>query len=44
VRATGVRSLGLDVAVAILVYFSAGVAGSALLSGIVVAVRRARAR
>ncbi len=44
VRTTGVRSIGLDVAVAILIYFSAGVAGSALLSGIVVAVRRARAR
>jgi hypothetical protein len=44
VKATGVRSLGLDLAVAILVYFSAIVAGSTLLSGIVVAVRRARAR
>jgi hypothetical protein len=44
VQATGVRSLGLDVAVAVLVYFSASVAASALLSGVVVAVRRIRAR
>ncbi len=44
VKAAGVSGLGFDIAVAILIYFSAGVAASSVLVGIVVAVRRLRAR
>ena len=44
VRGAGISGAGVDVAVAILIYFSAGVAAWAVLSGVVVAVRRIRAR
>ena len=44
VRGAGISGAGFDVAVAILIYFSAGVAAWAVLSGVVVAVRRTRAR